>query len=99
MRYLLLALPLLLTTCTEPASAPEKETPATNTVAMTSPPPELTLEQADRLADLPLACIQHEYPNKLGQTIGSKDALGLALNHILRCRRRRYTRPSYSSLP
>jgi hypothetical protein len=76
MRYLLLALPLLLTTCTEPASAPEKETPATNTVAMTSPTPELTLEQADRLADLPLACIQHEYPNKLGQTIGSKEDLG-----------------------
>ena len=76
MRYLLFALPLLLTTCTEPASAPENETPATNPAAMTSPTPELTLEQANRLAALPLACIQHEYPNKLGQTIGGKDDLG-----------------------
>lgn len=31
----------------------------------------LGLEQIDRLAELPLACIQQEYPNKLGQTIGS----------------------------
>ncbi|WP_020569291.1 DUF2891 domain-containing protein [Neolewinella persica] len=76
MRYLLFALPLLLTTCTEPASAPENETSATNPSAMTYPTPELTLAQADRLADLPLACIQHEYPNKLGQTIGSKEDLG-----------------------
>lgn len=34
--------------------------------------PKLNLEQANRLAKLPLQCIGTEYPNKLGQTIGSK---------------------------
>jgi hypothetical protein len=33
--------------------------------------PRLTRAQADRLAELPLACLQQEYPNKLGQTLGS----------------------------
>jgi len=30
---------------------------------------QLTLEQANQLAELPLACIEHEYPNKLGQVL------------------------------
>ncbi|WP_223550402.1 DUF2891 domain-containing protein [Aestuariivivens sp. NBU2969] len=33
--------------------------------------PVLNLEQANRLAELPLHCINTEYPNKLSQTIGS----------------------------
>ncbi len=36
----------------------------------------LTLDQANVLADLPLACLQTEYPNKLGQTIGGKEDIG-----------------------
>lgn len=32
--------------------------------------PLLNLEEANRLADLPLACVGVEYPNKLGQTLG-----------------------------
>lgn len=32
---------------------------------------QLSLTQANNLAELPIACIQNEYPNKLGQTIGS----------------------------
>ena len=36
----------------------------------------LTLEQASRLAALPLACMQTEYPNKLGQTLGSEADMG-----------------------
>ena len=39
-------------------------------------PLHLTLEQADRLAELPLACMQTEYPNKLGQTLGGKKDIG-----------------------
>jgi hypothetical protein len=35
----------------------------------------LTFEEANRLAKLPLKCIQNEYPNKLGQTIGSEDEI------------------------
>ncbi|MBO6881690.1 DUF2891 domain-containing protein [Winogradskyella sp.] len=37
--------------------------------------PTLNLEQANRLAELPLACVGTEYPNKLGQTLGSDDDL------------------------
>ena len=36
----------------------------------------ITLDQAKTLAELPIACIQNEYPNKLGQTLGSADDLG-----------------------
>lgn len=38
--------------------------------------PELTLEQANKLATLPLACMQTEYPNKLGQVLGGDSDLG-----------------------
>ncbi len=37
---------------------------------------QLTLEQANILIELPLACLQTEYPNKLGQTLGKKEDLG-----------------------
>lgn len=37
---------------------------------------ELTLEQADKLAALPLKCLQQEYPNKLGQLL--KDSTEIA---------------------
>jgi len=36
----------------------------------------LSIEQASRLAALPLACMQTAYPNKLGQTLGSSEDLG-----------------------
>ena len=36
----------------------------------------LTLKQANNLAELPLSCMQVEYPNKLGQTLGGGDDLG-----------------------
>ena len=37
---------------------------------------ELTSEQTERLAKLPLQCLQQEYPNKLGQVLGSESDLG-----------------------
>ena len=40
------------------------------------PRPKLTLEQANNLAQLPLACIQTEYPNKLNQTLEDASAMG-----------------------
>ncbi len=36
----------------------------------------ITIEQAKRLAALPLACMQTDYPNKLGQTLGSRADMG-----------------------
>jgi hypothetical protein len=37
--------------------------------------PVLNLQQANRLAELPLSCVGTEYPNKLNQTIGSDEDL------------------------
>jgi hypothetical protein len=37
--------------------------------------PRLTLEEANRLAQLPLKCLQQEYPNKLGQVLASAEEL------------------------
>jgi len=36
---------------------------------------ELTLEQAEYLVQLPLKCMQQEFPNKLGQVVGSVEDL------------------------
>jgi hypothetical protein len=37
--------------------------------------PKINLEEANRLAELPLNCVGVEYPNKLGQTIGGPQDL------------------------
>ena len=37
--------------------------------------PQLNLHQANKLATLPIGCVNVEYPNKLGQVIGSSDDL------------------------
>ncbi len=70
MRYLIFAttLAFLFLGCEKPNQSSEKEVP-------NIPKPTLTLEEASRLSKLPLACIQVEYPNKLGQVIGSDDDL------------------------
>ena len=44
----------------------EKQTPE---------PVRLTLEQANKLAELPLACMQNEYPNKPGHVLGGEEYL------------------------
>ncbi len=44
-------------------------------VSVPTESPELDLEQADRLASLPLACIDVVYPNKLGQTLSDSTQL------------------------
>lgn len=38
--------------------------------------PSLVLSEAERLAALPLKCMQIEYPNKLNQTIADRDEIG-----------------------
>jgi len=42
---------------------------------MTIERPKLTREQANRLAGLPLKCMQQEFPNKLGQVLGTEEDL------------------------
>jgi hypothetical protein len=53
------------TTIVEENSADVKETTAV----------KLTLEEANKLADLPLKCLNIQYPNKLGQTLGDENDL------------------------
>ncbi|MBT8318764.1 MAG: DUF2891 domain-containing protein, partial [Gramella sp.] len=36
----------------------------------------LDVEEANKLVELPLGCIQTEYPNKLGQTLENKESMG-----------------------
>lgn len=67
---------LFLTSCGE---GNEKSKPTEQVVEKQPTSSEkitLTLEQANSLATLPLECVQKEYPNKLGHTLGSKDDLG-----------------------
>ena len=37
---------------------------------------EFTVKEANNLAELPLNCINTQYPNKLGQTLENKEAIG-----------------------
>lgn len=55
----------VLTSCELPATQTKTESAA----------PSLTIEQASRLAHLPLKCISQEFPNKLNQTIVGADEL------------------------
>ena len=50
----------------------EKETSKTTT---NYNEPQLTLTEANRLANLPLQCSETEYPNRLGQTLGKEEDL------------------------
>ena len=48
---------------------------ANQTISNTIKIPVLNLEEANRLAKLPLNCIETEFPNRLGQTLGSEQDL------------------------
>ncbi len=60
---------LLLIICLSSCVSPSNKTPKKY------PLQTLTLEQANRLSQLPLNCVETQYPYKLGQTIGSADDL------------------------
>lgn len=69
---------ILVFLCFAACDSPQQTelTPATpttsNATPMTIERPQLTREQANRLAGLPMKCMQQEFPNKLGQVVGSK---------------------------
>lgn len=62
---------------TETGSKPDDSTGIVAEIskAVAAEPVTLTLEQANKLAQLPLSCINTEYPNKLSQVIGSAEDL------------------------
>src|SRR5690554_2066108 len=68
-RIILLSSIVFLVACQE-----QKEVKSDKEVTLMEKP-ELNLKQAERILELPINCIVQEYPNKLGQTIGSEKDL------------------------
>ncbi len=69
--YLIFFVFILLLNCN-----PSKEKKETNqTMVEINEIPVLNLQEANRLAKLPLNCMETEYPNRLGQTLGSDEDL------------------------
>ncbi len=71
--FLFILYALLFTGCATKKQL-QPTTPAES--SLLQQPVTLTLQQANHLAELPLACMQTEYPNKPGQTLGGSDDLG-----------------------
>ncbi|MFP4845879.1 DUF2891 domain-containing protein [Winogradskyella sp. PE311] len=69
--YCLLFFGLLILSCNELKDKSDALNPQVETVEI----PVLNLLQANRLAQLPLSCMNTEYPNKLNQTIGGAEDL------------------------
>lgn len=67
--FIFISILILLSACKPKEKTPEKiEVPIVEIE-------QLNLEQANKLATLPVHCINVEYPNKLNQTIGSNEDL------------------------
>lgn len=72
MRYIILLLAAsLLSAC----GGEHQDDKAANTPGGPAERPVLDISEAARLAGLPIACIEKEYPNKLNQTLGSDEDL------------------------
>jgi len=68
-RVSILFLLAFLAACNLPKEKQEAYQPTLATI------PKLTIEEANRLVNLPMDCVNTEYPNKLNQTIGSGNDL------------------------
>lgn len=76
--FIVISIIILMSACTKKTET-KKENPAPSKektlIKETIKMEKLTLSQANKLAKLPVDCINVEYPNKLNQTIGSGDDL------------------------
>ncbi len=81
-RILILLSLVLFIACqkhTQTSEKPPEQTKSRELVTYPNPiekPLSLSEEQVNNLIELPLACIQTEYPNKLGQTLGGRENIG-----------------------
>ena len=70
--YALVAITVISCKNSETSTTPDKIAKTPNVeIADKIPTPQLTLEQANNLAQLPLHCIETEYPNKMGHVTAS----------------------------
>ncbi len=67
MKYYVLLLVTLMLSCNQSQKQKEVSMPEIEQAAV----PVLNLQEANRLAQLPLECMHTEYPNRLDQTLGS----------------------------
>lgn len=75
-RCFLLFISLVLGACNNSQSDATEATPSTTTTTtMNIATPTLDLEEAHRLAQLPLSCMETEYPNKLNQVLNDSNDL------------------------
>ncbi|WMX13837.1 DUF2891 domain-containing protein [Aureispira sp. CCB-E] len=80
--YLLFSCDSNQSTTTENISKEKTSTPTTMTPKPSIPAPKLDLTEANRLAKLPLTCMETEYPNKLGQVLsGAEDLKAPSILH------------------
>ncbi|GAA4282272.1 DUF2891 domain-containing protein [Gaetbulibacter aestuarii] len=74
--YFLLLLIVLFSACKQSESTEDSSKPTTEmTTPEAIPVPKLDIKEANRLVELPLHCMNIEYPNRLSQTLGSDDDL------------------------
>jgi hypothetical protein len=76
MRFIQLGLLALLVACSANENPPLSNDKPEEMKEINASRPTLYQEDANKLARLPFDCIQNEYPNKLGQTLGSEEDLG-----------------------
>lgn len=73
MKQLLLLISLLILFSCQQSNKVKQDEPKSNTMKDSIPTPRLTLQQAENLAQLPLHCVDREYPNKMGHVTASPD--------------------------
>tara|TARA_R110002049_G_scaffold72237_3_gene186370 strand:- start:9974 stop:11101 length:1128 start_codon:yes stop_codon:yes gene_type:complete len=77
-KHIIILLVIILFNCNNTKQTPQ-ETPQVSNEVTTSKPiqdtPKLNLKSANTLVELPLHCMNIEYPNRLSQTLGGDDDL------------------------
>ena len=72
---LVLLMCVLFISCNGDSSGLSKGSSTESKPIISAQPIKIDLEGANNLIQLPLACVQQEYPNKLGQVVGKKSDL------------------------
>ncbi|WP_127844688.1 DUF2891 domain-containing protein [Psychroflexus aestuariivivens] len=72
MKYVIFSLVIVLFACQDPKNSTSENTEETSEPPKNIDFPEFTQSDAQALLSLPLDCVTQEFPNKLGQVLGSE---------------------------